>query len=589
MWKTITCVSLVIVSLLTQVNAFTYGVNIHPKMITTWDKTIQVAAVLSARNIRNVRIDLSPYANVTYMRGMVSIFKSYNVAVEAMLYDPTVNTYVCGGQASEATAYNVTYTFVDKMKDLITVWELQNERMLVINRNGIVASDFNTTCGILDAAVSRGMANAVRAVSAASGIQLRIIQGFVFKAYGFIDFMISQNVTFDIIGYHIYPYQFQTVFAVDPWFGTGGFFNQVKRFGKPLRINEYNCGETYNQTGYGNVAGDYQTEQCYKSIKKHLPPIVNQTLVTLESVSFYELFDQPELLPSVEANFGIMYNVTSPKIQLYLISAFAGGNLTVAESFEITNRSLLTTAEIATYKAAATTTAPAPTTTVAPTTAAPTTTVAGTTTASPTTTSKATTTAAPTTTNAGTTTATPTTVTPTTTSAPTTATPTITGAPTTTPTTVAPTTATPTPGPTVTSAPTTSSPSTAPTTSTPTTSGPTTTKAPTTTSAPTTAGPTTASPTTSSPTTSSSPTTLSPTTAAPTTTPTTTSTPTTTATPTTTMAPTTAAPTPSPTQGTSTSTSTNVLTTPNPTVSNAGIIDMLMSFVFVTIILVINC
>jgi hypothetical protein len=55
------------------------------------------------------------------------------------------------------------------------------------------------------------------------------------------------------------------------------------------------------------------------------------------------------------------------------------------------------------------------------------------------------------------------------------------------------------------------------------------------------------------------------------------------------MAPTTAAPTPSPTQGTSTSTSTNVLTTPNPTVSNAGIIDMLMSFVFVTIILVINC
>jgi hypothetical protein len=52
------------------------------------------------------------------------------------------------------------------------------------------------------------------------------------------------------------------------------------------------------------------------------------------------------------------------------------------------------------------------------------------------------------------------------------------------------------------------------------------------------------------------------------------------------VAPTTAAPTPSPTQA---PTSTNVLTTPNPTVSNANIIDILMSFVVVAIIFEINC
>ncbi len=395
-------------------------------------------------------MDFSPYSDVQFFRSVVNIFKSYGVATEAMLYDPNVNNYACGGQASESTAYSVTYTFVNQMKDIIFDWEIQNERQLKINPSGVIAADFNTTCGVLEANVNRGMSRAIKDVATASGYPLRVILGFVFNSYGFLDFMISQNVQFDIIGYHVYPWNYQPNFATDTWFGTGGLFTQLQRFNKPVHLNEFNCGEVYSGTDYSNQPGGTNFEQCLLGIRKHLYGIVAQTQVVLESVSLYEFFDQTNLPDPVESKFGLVYNVTSPKINLYLLSAFAGGQLSAAEQLEITNRGLFTAAEIQARRATATPTPTiAPTTTKAPTTVAPTT-------AAPTTT-KTPTTVAPTTTRA------PTTVAPTTTKAPTTAAPTTTKAPTTT----VPTTTT------------TKAPTTTTTTKAPTTTAPTTTKAPT--------------------------------------------------------------------------------------------------------------
>ncbi|QRK08289.1 DUF4214 domain-containing protein [Archangium violaceum] len=345
-------------------HALVYGVNIHPPHVSTVDKARQMALVLSQRNVRSVRLDISPNSNITWLTQVVTAFKERNVEVEAMLYDPKNNNYTCGTQATEQQAYDATKNIVNQMKHLITVWELQNERQLKIapGSSAMDASPYNNDCGRREAAVNRGMARAIKDVRASSGIPLRIVLGFIGRAYGFIDFMISQGVEFDVLGYHIYPWEEQANPDTDPWFGSGGLFANMARFNRPVKINEFNCAEIYagdpntpygDRTLYENLAGKPMTEACFRGITRHLKIILSQTKVNVESMHFYELLDQPELDSLSESRFGLMYDINTPKIHLFLVSAFAGGDLSTAERTAITSRGLLTNAQIDAYRDAA--------------------------------------------------------------------------------------------------------------------------------------------------------------------------------------------------------------------------------------------
>ncbi|WNG38904.1 DUF4214 domain-containing protein [Archangium violaceum] len=342
-------------------HALVYGVNIHPVHVRTVDEARQMALVLSQRNVRSVRLDISPQSNITWLTQVVTAFKERNIKVEAMLYDPKNNNYTCGTQATEQQAYDATKNIVNQMKHLITDWELQNERQLKIapNSSAMDASPYNNDCGRREAAVNRGMSRAIRDVRASSGAPLRIILGFIGRAYGFIDFMISQGVQFDVLGYHIYPWEQQASLDSDPWFGSGGLFSNMARFNRPVKINEFNCAEVYAgdpHTPYGdrplyeNTAGKPMTEACFRGITRHLKIILSQTKVNVESVHFYELLDQPELNSLSESRFGLMYDINTPKVQLFLVSAFAGGNLSTTERGQITGRGLLTDAQIDAYR-----------------------------------------------------------------------------------------------------------------------------------------------------------------------------------------------------------------------------------------------
>jgi hypothetical protein len=192
--------------------------------------------------------------------------------------------------------------------------------------------------------VLRGMANAIHDLAASSGLPLRVILGTVSRDWGFLSFMRTQGVKFDVVGWHVYPSEGTANLQTDTWYGTGGPLAQLAAFGKPVTINEFNAGETYN-AGYENGQGQPLTEQGFRSNAKHMLELYSQTDCDLESVVFYELLDEPSK-PAPENHFGLMSNLTAPKVSLYLATALAGGALSSAERTAITSRGLLTNTQI---------------------------------------------------------------------------------------------------------------------------------------------------------------------------------------------------------------------------------------------------
>ncbi|HEY4067832.1 MAG TPA: hypothetical protein VGM74_13115, partial [Burkholderiaceae bacterium] len=194
------------------------------------------------------------------------------------------------------------------------------------------------TCYATMAAVLRGMSRAIVDQRTASGAPLKIILGAVSNDFGFLTFMQQQGVSFDVVGYHAYPTLGSAILATDSWYGAGGPLAQLAQFGKPVRINEFNCGEIY-ASNYDNVAGSNATKACMASIQRHLPGLLNQKIVTIESIDAYELLDEPGLA-APENRFGLMYDLNTPKIHLAAYSLFAGGSVSSAEKAQLTAEGL---------------------------------------------------------------------------------------------------------------------------------------------------------------------------------------------------------------------------------------------------------
>jgi hypothetical protein len=325
------------------------GVNIHTGGGTT-SANGQIASILANRGLRQARLDYAYNGNTAMLRDQITRINQGGGKVQLVLqnsyqWDQTCNQ---GLAAVEQSSYSQASSMVAAMKDIAHDYEILNEIQLrddvesqvAWNSQGSSTTAYdNSPCAQTLAAVARGISRAVHDHGQ------RVILGAVGRDWGFLKFMGQQRVTWDVTGYHIYPSADDPSLLGDTWYGAGGPLAQLAAFGKPVTINEFNCGEIYD-AGYENQAGLPVTESCLKSITRHLTDLRNQKLVQLESVIAYELLDEPGK-SAPENRFGLMSTLASPKPAMSLLGAFAGGSLTATEQQAITSRGLLSDAQIA--------------------------------------------------------------------------------------------------------------------------------------------------------------------------------------------------------------------------------------------------
>ncbi|CDS54756.1 Fibronectin type III domain protein [Polaromonas sp. CG9_12] len=337
----------------TQASALDFGVNIHRG--GSADLNSQRATIMNQRNFKTARMDLVWNEDQTQMRDQAIKIRANGGRVEAVLWTSAGNDHSCPQDlaAVESRAYSEAYAMVNAHKDLIQDFELFNEVQLrseilaetIWNSIGLKTSPYESKpCIATMTAAMRGQSRAIRDLRNSSGLPLRAILGQVGRDWGFLTFMQQKGVIFDVIGWHVYQSVYSPSMLNDAWWGPGGPYATLATFGKPVHINEFNCGEIY-EAGYENEVGQPVTENCLKALKNHMTDLLNQKFVNVESVHVYELLDAPEKA-APENRFGLMFNLTRNKPHMYLYTAFAGGSLTTQERYEVTSRRLMTDTEI---------------------------------------------------------------------------------------------------------------------------------------------------------------------------------------------------------------------------------------------------
>ncbi|GAB2592957.1 hypothetical protein GCM10027034_27190 [Ramlibacter solisilvae] len=331
-----------------------FGVNTHQGADSATNA--KVAAVMKERNLRSSRMDLWA-GDLAPFRDQVQQIRANGGSVQVALQVSYQWDHSCNPNLAfvEQDAYDQAARLVNAVKDIVHDFELLNETQLRPEiRQEVPWNSVGTDpapyagkpCVATLAAVLRGMARAIRDVAASSGLPLRVILGTVGRDFGFLTFMQQQGVPWDVTGFHVLPRQGDASLLSDPWWGPGGPLAQLARFGKPVHLNEFNCGEVFDGVDDGT------TQACLRSLARHLKELRSQAIVDLESIHFYELRDEPEK-PAPENRFGLMVDLDRPKVLLYLAAAFAGGALSAPERAELTARNLLTDAEITAMQAAA--------------------------------------------------------------------------------------------------------------------------------------------------------------------------------------------------------------------------------------------
>jgi len=330
--------------------AFEFGVN------TRHDPTLNapVAALMKQRNLRSARMDMVANADPAALRDQAERIRANGGQVQVVLLTSWQWRHDCDPRLAEVEqkAYEETAAAVDKVKDVIHDFELLNESQLrpEIQREVAWNSARSSSapyegkaCVATLSRVLRGMSRAVDDIRASSGLPLRRIMGVVGRDWGYLKFMRDQGVQWDVTGYHVYPHGYKPSLLGDPWYGPGGPLAQLAAFGKPVHINEFNCGEIYD-AGFGNRPGDAGTEACLKGLARHLRELKGQRIAQVEWLHFYELFDEPAKA-APENRFGLLHDLQTPKPLLYLAAAFAGGELSAQERLELERRGLMPDAD----------------------------------------------------------------------------------------------------------------------------------------------------------------------------------------------------------------------------------------------------
>jgi uncharacterized phage protein (TIGR02218 family) len=330
--------------------ASSVGVNLHEGGGSTGANTT-IAGILAARHFTRNRVDIFGAGHdLTLVRDMVSRIKANGGTAQGVMqtsyqWDSTIYTDLA---AVEAASYSEMTSLVNAVKDLITDFELLNETQLRPEINAAVpVGSAGTSSGPYTgiaaceslAAILKGMARAVHDLATADGKPYRVIMGVVNRDFGWLTYLASRGVTWDVTGWHVYPSLASPSLLTDTYYGTGGPLTQLASFGKPITINEFNAGEIYD-AGYENADGATLTEEGYQSVAQHMGEI-RQSSANIESVIAYELLDEPGAgVP--ENRFGLMFNTSSPKVALYLWTYFAGGTLSSTEMTALTSRGLVT-------------------------------------------------------------------------------------------------------------------------------------------------------------------------------------------------------------------------------------------------------
>jgi hypothetical protein len=165
---------------------------------------------------------------------------------------------------------------------------------------------------------------------------------------GFLDFMSQNGVNFEMISYHYYYDEGTSPYALaasppGSSSSTWDLFAGLGAYHRPVTINEMNCGEIYDSS-FQDTSSDPLYATCLVNLRTQLVYMRHQTEMDLRSVYAYELLDEPSQSPP-EDHFGLFWNDgkgnLTPKVNLYLWSAFAGGALSAPEQAALTSYGLL--------------------------------------------------------------------------------------------------------------------------------------------------------------------------------------------------------------------------------------------------------
>lgn len=305
-------------------------------------------AYLKSRSIKNYRLsvilanDTDPWSK-TRFRSLVNLAKKYGVSLQPAILLP----YSWGDKtdfgrypAGDSTAlynqgYRRTLEFVSDFAADVKVWELQNEVNLqardaagnIMFGKGWKASEFSSQQIMRNyASLLKGMSDAIDRVNQTQTVKLRRIVGTTSTMFGYIDFIKSQGVKVDILGYHYYER-----WGVDPYNYWGGvnptynLFQKLASYGVPVHVNEINCAEIYD--AFVNVTGSSTMNRCAQNLESLLKTFTSQRVANIEMLSVYELLDQPNQT-GPESRFGILYNMTSEKPMAAIVASYAKSSLT---------------------------------------------------------------------------------------------------------------------------------------------------------------------------------------------------------------------------------------------------------------------
>jgi len=350
-----------------------FGANVHPYGDYGNAAPAQVDtqfSLMQARKLVKARVNLAPIgAQATTAQAYVAAGSSHGISLSVMLGIDAVCTSDGHTFTSNdaTTLYNDTYqavlAYVAPLRNSVTDWELGNEIDLTTGQSsppgqwnqGWVASDWKNVSayGSPDyftnwASAIKGAADAITAINTEYGTHLRRILNTTGTHVGFLDFMTQNGVTYDVISYHYYyllgvsPYALS---AQQPGSGTNTWdvFAGLGAFGQPVTINEMNCAEIYD-TNFQNTTTDPLYAACLTNVRAQIGYFESQTEMNLESVYVYELLDEPSQA-APENHFGVFWNAGpgtyTPKANLFLWSAFAGGALSPSEQATLQSFNLL--------------------------------------------------------------------------------------------------------------------------------------------------------------------------------------------------------------------------------------------------------
>jgi hypothetical protein len=233
---------------------------------------------------------------------LVPLAKKYGIVVRPMLYP---------GSQQE------TYTLAKRFAADIKVWEIGNE--LDAPRAGAqdrINAMMQSVRGVeqAEAELHAGLKTSINIMACNNDAAESQCAGDPNGDVWFLDMAKASGWHFSYVTFHYYPNLFEPGFWMDKYFGQMKHASQ--KFGVPIFLNEFNCGEIYSRAIYDG-AGD-----CNTSLNQAMNEVINKYADIVQEVNVYEMLDQPDMI-GVEQHFGVCYQLNNCKPTKTTLTTFA--------------------------------------------------------------------------------------------------------------------------------------------------------------------------------------------------------------------------------------------------------------------------